>query len=564
MKRNIKVLLIAIIALGFLLRIAGIGLVPPSLNWDEVSHGYNAYSILKTGRDEWGMRMPIIFRAYGDYKLPVYIYLTALSELIFGLNILAVRLVSIMSGVATILFTFLLTRRLLKGQKSGELVALMAAFLVAIEPWDLFLSRIALEANLALALIVTGVFFLIKGVEEKTKWLVFGITLLGLSCWTYNSARVFVPLFLVVLVGIYVKEFGELWRTKKQLMGLFFIVGFALLAPMFGQLLMSSGQARYSEVRIVDQGAINRILETRNNLGYGPLVNRLISNKYTYFGVVFGLNYLKHFDFQFLFLNGGSDYQFNVPSKGLIYLINIPFFYGGILLLVTKFKKEKFAKLVIIWLILSPIASSITRESPHTLRAIVMLPIPMIISAYTFVWLLEKVKSIQLRILIGGIYLLILFLFLENYLMVYVNDYRTNYSWSWQYGYKEVATYINKNYDKYDKILITKKYGEPHEFLLFYGAAEGISLYGPEEYRNSSNLIRFNQSNWWWVDRFDKFYFVNDWQVQDMVLESGGEINCKEIKCLLITSENNKLNDFTKIGQIDFLDRKVAFEIYEN
>ena len=148
--------------------------------------------------------------------------------------------------------------------------------------------------------------------------------------------------------------------------------------------------------------------------------------------------------------------------------------------------------------------------------------------------------------------------------MVYVNDYRTNYSWSWQYGYKEVATYINKNYDKYDKILITKKYGEPHEFLLFYGAAEGISLYGPEEYRNSSNLIRFNQSNWWWVDRFDKFYFVNDWQVQDMVLESGGEINCKEIKCLLITSENNKLNDFSKIGQIDFLDRKVAFEIYEN
>ena len=71
--------LLLIVAAGFALRLAAINLIPPSLNWDEVSLGYNAYSLLKTGRDEWGTVLPTIFRAYGDYKLPIYIYLATLS-----------------------------------------------------------------------------------------------------------------------------------------------------------------------------------------------------------------------------------------------------------------------------------------------------------------------------------------------------------------------------------------------------------------------------------------------------------------------------------------------------
>ena len=84
-----KTILGAIIALAFMLRFWGLDHNPPSLNWDEVSHGYNAFSILKTGRDEWGAWFPSIFRAFGDYKLPVYIYLTTLPVAIFGLNAFA-------------------------------------------------------------------------------------------------------------------------------------------------------------------------------------------------------------------------------------------------------------------------------------------------------------------------------------------------------------------------------------------------------------------------------------------------------------------------------------------
>ena len=129
----------------------------------------------------------------------------------------------------------------------------------------------------------------------------------------------------------------------------------------------------------------------------------------------------------------------------------------------------------------------------------------------------------------------------------------------WQYGYKQVVEFTKENYSKYDKIIITKKYGEPHEFFLFF------NLWDPVKFREDPNLIRFNQSGWYWVDRFDKFYFVNDWQMGQLKLESGGEIDCLDSKCLLITSPGNiPPGKWSKIETINFLDGKSAFEIYAN
>jgi hypothetical protein len=138
-----------------------------------------------------------------------------------------------------------------------------------------------------------------------------------------------------------------------------------------------------------------------------------------------------------------------------------------------------------------------------------------------------------------------------------------NYSWSWQYGYKEVVEYIKDVYQDYDKIIITKKYGEPHEFILF------LWPWDPGAYQNDPNLVRFDQTNWYWVDRFDKFYFVNDWDIpkesdENFILESGEEFDCKNSRCLLVTSPSNYQKDWQLLKTIYFLDGKPAFEIMEN
>jgi hypothetical protein len=145
----------------------------------------------------------------------------------------------------------------------------------------------------------------------------------------------------------------------------------------------------------------------------------------------------------------------------------------------------------------------------------------------------------------------------------YFGEYKNNYSWSWQYGYGEAVNFVNENYDNYDKIIFTKKYGEPHIFLLYYWP------WSPRDYRVDGNLIRYSQDDWFWVDRFDKFYFVNDWDIprrsdQDFVLESGLVFDCDFIKCLLVTSPGNVHQDWKLLKTINFLDDQPAFEIYEN
>lgn len=587
LKTNKRLTLIVLLAV--VLRFVAISNIPPSLNWDEISHGYNAYSILKTGHDEWGVLLPRIFRAYGDYKLPVYIYFTAILELFFGLTAFAVRLPSVLAGVASVAFTYFLALELAKigglGKfgKSGvdiKYVALLSAFLVAVEPWSLFLSRGAFEANLALFFIIAGVYFFLRGLK-KPLYYPLSTIFLGLSVWTYNSARVFVPMLFVLLNWIFRREIRKIWNNRKDksniLYSIFIILVFFL--PMFYQLTNPIGQARYSKVSILDEGAINQIIERRNNSNFSPVLSRLAYNRATYFGKEFVGNYLSHLSPKFLFLEGGDQYQFSMPGHGLIYLVNLPFFYLGLAVVVAVIRsdrdnsKRRRKYLIISWLLLAPIPSSLTREAPHVLRSITMLPIPMIITSFgiskSVDWLRIKLSkshtphTIHYTPLV--VYVLVLLGSLGFYLNNYFTNYRTNYSWSWQYGYEQIVDYAKDNYDKYDKIVVTKKYGEPHEFFLFYGK------WDPENYRNDSNLIRFEQSEWFWVDRFDKFYFVNDWQIAEaetdpMIfnLESKKEVSCKARPCLLITSPENSLDGWELVETINFLDDRPAFEIYKN
>ena len=107
--------LVAIVVLGAILRFFWLGANPPGLYWDEVSLGWNGYSVLKTGIDEHGRFLPIdTFFAFGDYKPPLYIYAVVPSIWLFGLNEFAVRVPSAVSGTALILVAYFLVKVLLR------------------------------------------------------------------------------------------------------------------------------------------------------------------------------------------------------------------------------------------------------------------------------------------------------------------------------------------------------------------------------------------------------------------------------------------------------------------
>lgn len=540
-----KIFLVLIFILAVVLRLWQIEEIPPSLNWDEVSHGYNAYSILKTGQDEWGFKFPLIFRAYGDYKLPLYIYLTTISESLFGLNMFSVRLVSVVAGLLLVLLTYLLTWKITKSTN----ISLLAAFLTALSPWSLFLSRVAVEANLAALLFATGIYFLINWLENfRLKNLIYTAFVWGLSLHTYNSARILVPL-VVLLVSILIIR-----AKKAKQLPIFWLIILFFFIPIIGQLFDKSGSARFEWVSLIDQGTVNKIIERRTSSSLPSFASRILYNRPSFFLLEASKNYLANLSPQYLFFRGGSHYQFSQPNHELLFLVTAPFLLIGL----TKvfWKGDIREKIILIWFFLAFIPSAVTRDAPHVLRSILVLPTPMIIPVLGLKWLTNKIS--KKSFFKGQLIILIFLITVLTSFFKWWNDYQkiypVAYSWAWQDGYQEMVAYLKENYEQYDKIIITKRYGEPHEFILFWWP------WDPQKFRNDPNLVRYFQSDWYWVDGFDKFRFINDWEIKNDKWFASGGVNDK---WLLVTSPGNYPEGWSKIKTINFLDGQPAFEILE-
>lgn len=533
LKTNYLIILIFLVALT--LRFWNLN-VPPSLNWDEASLGYNAYSVLKTGKDEWGRAMPLTFEAFGDYKLPGYIYMLVPFVATLDLNELSVRLPSMLFGSFSVIFLYLIVLELSQNKKW----ALLSAFLLSISPWHFFLSRIALEANLAFSFFLIGLYFLIIGIKKKT-FLIPASILFGFAIFTYNSARIFVPLFLFGFIILFWKQIKltKISLLSAIIFGIFLAVGFYLA-------VFQDSSARYYWVRILDEGAINFLDQSRNTSIYPELITKLIYNRPIYFLYNFFLNYFKHFSLQFLALSGGTNYQFSLQNMGLIYLIELPFLIYGF----YKSLKSKIGWIFLLWLLIAPIPSALTREAPQALRSIFMIGSLQAITAFGFIQFLKVLKNKKILIYSSvSIITLLLLINTSIYFKTYFQDYPKQYSAAWQYGYHDVINYINQNYDKYPKIYLTKYYGEPHIFYLFF------SKYSPEKYQNNETLNRYSQTNWRWVDQLDKIYFLNDWELTAKLKD--------EKNALVIASPENPPTNGNLLKTIYFLDGKEAFKIFE-
>ena len=164
MKKTFWILLV-IIAITAGLRLYKLGDVPVSPDWDETALGYNAYSILKTGRDEYGTFLPLTIRSFDDYKPPLYVYLTVPSVALFGLSVWSTRLPSALMGILAVLGTYFLVKQLLKDKDNN--IALLSSFLLAISPWHIQFSRVAFESNTGVTMNIWAAAAFLAGLKKR-------------------------------------------------------------------------------------------------------------------------------------------------------------------------------------------------------------------------------------------------------------------------------------------------------------------------------------------------------------------------------------------------------------
>lgn len=559
MKRLSIIALFCIIIVAFALRFYKVTEIPPALNWDEISIGYNAYSVLQTGKDEWGQFLPIHFRSYGEYKLPVQLYASIPGIAIFGLNEFGVRITPVLYGTLTVLILFFLARRIF----NNTIIGLLAAFLLAISPWHIHLTRGSFESSLSILWIVLGVWLLIKGFD-KGKWWIVSMVPFALSMYTYNSARVFTPLFLVCVVWILRNQIRQYKRYFIYSI-LFFVI---LMIPIVPYYISGEGNSRYKLVSITDDpGLVPRINETRGNSPLPAPLPRLLYNKVTFISYYFLTNYLSHFTPQFLFISGAPHKQHHVQNIGELYAFQAPFLVLGLYLLYRR--QNRYRWLIISWILLAFIPVSITNDSiPHALRTLIAAPVYQLLSAYGLYISYEylKKKDQRLTLLYGAIMTVIISASIIYYLSLYYGNYAYLYSRDWQYGYKQAVEYINVHKNEYDEVIFTRHYGEPHMFTLFYLG------YDPDKYQNDPTLNRFETYDWVRVLRFTLNHIELTDRAVSLYFPDLGDIGTRyedivkanpDKKLLFIGKPGDFPPEVHKLSTINFLNGDPVFEIVE-
>jgi 4-amino-4-deoxy-L-arabinose transferase-like glycosyltransferase len=501
-KNRLLVLILIVIVAGFL-RFNQLGSNPPSLTWDEVAWGYNAYAIGIDGKDEFGKFLPYDYLlSFGDYKPPLYAYLAVIPIKLFGLTEFAIRFPSALFGTLAVLVTYFLTRELFqsyakkhKKDNEAEIVALLAAFFLAISPWHIMLSRAAFEANIAAFFIMTGVWLFLVAVQRKLYILILSVVCFVLSLYTFNSSRVAAPIIFVCLAFGFYKT---LWHQKKTSL-LAFGVGLLLILPIIQFLLSPDAKLRYEEVNIFSDPKIvetaNQQVTNDNNAWW----SKIIHNRRIAYGREFFAHYTDHFNPSFLFINGDENPKFSSHDVGQLYLWDLPFLIIGIIFLIKK--RVTHWWILPLWLLIAIIPAATARETPHALRTESTLPTWQIMTAFGFVTLVDFLKRYKTAFV--TISAVLLLFFVVYFLHGYYSHYPKEYPKEWQYGYKDAIRYIKENQAKYGQVNISSAIERGYIYTLFY------LQYDPQAFRKEAK-IRGNDFGFVHIDNFGKYFFGED------------------------------------------------------
>ncbi len=532
-----KIFLPIIIFFAFLIRFIDLSNTP-ALNPDEASLGYNAYSLLLTGKDEHGVSWPLHFKSFGDYKPGGYVYLALPFIKFLGLNPLSVRLPNLILSILTIIFLYKLIFLLTKSNTLG----LYSSIVLSLSPWHIHFSRGAWESSAALSFIVIGSYFFFKSIKQKFLFN-FSLFILNfiLSLYIYHSARLIAPLLALSLFILYSKF---LIKKLPQLI-IPIILGILLLLPVLFSFLNNGGTTRLGGVGLsADMGPINRANELINHHNNIKLINRIMHNKRILYLISWADNYSSHFDLNFLSINGDEVPRSKVPEMGQIHLIEIPLLILGLIfILKSLIINRKFKIFIILFLLISPIASSLTFQAPSALRSLSMvIPLSILISCGIY-WLFSLIHKSRIINLVSILFLVLYFYFVAYYLDSYFFHYAKRYPFAWQYQFDQLVPYVESKKFDYDNIYITNKYDQPYILFLFY------SHYNPKLIQSQIKLTQPDKFGFSTVNSYDNYHF--------------GKIDWDNIPSnSLIVASDEKIPS-NPINIINFSNQTAAFKIYE-
>jgi len=547
--------------------------VPTSLFGDELDVGYQAYSILHTGRDYYGNFMPLHFHSLAEWRTPLYLYSVVPTVALFGISPLGVRLPAAIFGIAGVAAMYLLVRKIridyleIKNYK----LELVASLLLAISPWHIQYSRAAFEVTEMIFFLLLGLYLFFVSIKGNGRWLWVSLASFLLMSWTYSTAKVFTPIFLSALFLLYRKKIFTL--PRKQLI-YSIITGLILGVPLLYSILLGGGSQRFGYIGVFSDpttetqiGAVRQQLAlSRGESGFGlepSFSDRIFHNKFTVWGDKVFKNYFQSFSTDFLFNNGDINPRHSITGQGQLYRVEVITLIIGLIYFFRSKIDKRFKTLIVVWLLGGVLPAALTRDGGnHATRLILILPVLIFLISYGIVSLSKIIPKRLAKVALVTYYLLLLTCF-----AFYQHNYWNIYPWGserwWHYGWQETIQSMKEVEGNYDRIIISTSDEPP---WIFFAASY---QYPPADWQENFPLGNdVELSGIGKVSHIHQFYFgspeeggVYDWGKvltdKDLYVASAKEVNVN-----LIIEPERTPNDLNLVKAIAYPSGEPAFYLF--
>lgn len=464
-----KLLFGGLILLAFLLRAYRFGDIPHGVNRDEASIGYTAKLLSETGKEEHGRGYPLKFESFGDWKMPVYIYLSIPFIKFSGLNTSSVRMASLISALMMMAAAYGLAKKAVDHQAGWRISGIMALIFLTVNPWHFHFSRMGLEAMLAASFMSLSMWLLTqKGLRRQA----LGFILLGLTLFTYHAALVYVPLWLAGFCFFFRENLS---MPKFRLMAIAFLI---FWVGVMVQAWRSPEQDKATGTTIFgmnNEQKWEQIYQYRN----GTLTSKLRYNQYTNFAAKLTQNYFKNFSPKFLFLRGGDHPHYNVPGYGNFFPIEIVMALVGVVFVFRT--RNKLGGLLVFSWFLAAVPAALTQAGAHSTRSIFMLPYVQVLAGLGCGFIVEIVKTARQKKLILAIILIMIVVPAVSFFRLYFKDYRVLSDKIFDGYFKEISYYL-QTIPPTQKVYLTYPFESPYIFYAFYNNLDSKTFFETIDY----------------------------------------------------------------------------------
>ncbi len=352
---------------------------------DELTIALDTYSIMKTGMDSTGAKLPVTFQM-GSGRPGGYIYASIPFVYLFGPTEWGVRSLSLLSSLGIMILMYFLGKKLF-----NEKVGLIASFITSISLWDIYLARGGFEAHFALFLALFGIVLFLYG--KYIPWAVAW----GITVFTYPTFKLTLPLMFLAL----------LWYTgfKNTIKNKFFIASILILV-VFGGLAINEtfkglSEQRFLTINLFSDPNIRQQIVQLNNAErtfstLSTFLKPIFYNKPFEYSHILLDSYAENISPKFLYLRGDGNPVHNPGEWGMLYLAELPLLLIGLTALWAKEKK----KLILIgaWILITPLATMLLGQT-HGLRNALMLPPFIILTSYVLSNLPKKIAILSVTLI---------------------------------------------------------------------------------------------------------------------------------------------------------------------